>query len=212
MDKFEISVQRFDEFAEQFAVRFMNIDAYKIHFDYFCQRLSQPGLRIFELGCGPGNVTRYLKQQLPGAAITAIDLSPNMLEIARRHLPGVDFRIMDVREISTIGIRFGGIVCSFCLPFISHEDASGMIVACRDLLEPGGMLYISTMEGDAADAGYETTSFSGASKLYFNYFRQHELEKMLEKNGFAISYLKKQVYDEPGSIPLTDLIIIANKV
>ncbi|MBP7508998.1 MAG: hypothetical protein KA807_14390 [Prolixibacteraceae bacterium] len=51
MDKFEISVKRFDEFASEYAVRFMNIESYQKHFDEFTDMIenSQPKINVFIL-------------------------------------------------------------------------------------------------------------------------------------------------------------------
>ena len=46
---------------------------------------------IFDLGCGAGNVTQFLNQRWPDAAITGIDMSPEMLARARLEVPSIDF-------------------------------------------------------------------------------------------------------------------------
>ncbi|MFL6105983.1 MAG: methyltransferase domain-containing protein [Marmoricola sp.] len=55
---------------------------------------------VVDLGCGPGNMTRLLAQRWPSAAVTAIDTSAEMIEAARREVPGIDFRVEDVRTWS----------------------------------------------------------------------------------------------------------------
>src|SRR5438067_9228186 len=47
--------------------------------------------RVVDLGCGPGNSTGLLRARWPGAAITGIDSSAEMLEAARRDHPGIEF-------------------------------------------------------------------------------------------------------------------------
>lgn len=49
--------------------------------------------RVADLGCGPGTVTRILKQRFPGAEVTGIDSSAAMLAQAREHAPGCGFEI-----------------------------------------------------------------------------------------------------------------------
>ncbi len=51
---------------------------------------------VVDLGCGPGNVTRILKQRWPDAAITGIDGSPEMLAAARKEDPAIDWREADI--------------------------------------------------------------------------------------------------------------------
>lgn len=211
MDTFEISVKRFDEFASEYADRFMNIDSYRIHFDKFSDLIDNKKPNILELACGPANVTRYLKQRFPDSMIVAIDLAPRMIDIAKQAVNGVDFRVMDVRDIKSLDLKFDSVMCSFCLPFLSKSDTDKLISDCSDKLIKNGILYLSTMEGDESKAGFESTSFSGDSKVYFNYHMQQDLEKSLVNNGFSIDYNIRQDYYESDGSTTIDLIMIAKK-
>jgi len=211
MEPFEISIKRFDEYASEYAERFMNIDSYRKHFVRFCDLIENQQPKILELACGPGNVTRFLKQRFPASEIIAIDLAPRMIDIAKKMVRGVDFKIMDVREIKTLDLKFDSIMCSFCLPFLSQYDTKKLISDCSDKLIKNGILYISTMEGDESKAGFESTSFSGDSKVYFNYHKHQDLEKYLVDYGFSVDYnIRQDYYESDGSI-LIDLIMIAMK-
>ncbi|MDR2036711.1 MAG: class I SAM-dependent methyltransferase [Bacteroidales bacterium] len=211
MNTFEISVKRFDEFASEYAEKFMNIDLYRVHLDRFCDLTENKQPKILELGCGPGNVTGYLKQRFQNSEIIAIDLAPQMIDLAKNAVNGVDFRVMDVREIKNLNIRFDLIMCSFCLPFLSKEDAFQLIADCSERLEQKGLLYLSTMEGNESKAGFEPTCFSGDSEVYFNYHEQQCLEKALLENGFTIEYNIRQSFLEPNDDITIDLMMIAKK-
>lgn len=212
MENFDISVQRFDEFAAEYDERFMNIELYLDSTDAFLKFINNDRPKILELGCGPGNVTRLLKIRFPEAQITAIDLAPKMIEIARKHLPEVNFSVMDVRDISSIPEKFDAVMCSFCLPFLSKADSCKLIADCAEKLNSGGLLYISTMEGDETKAGFERTSFSGNSEIYFNYHSRVDLENSFAESGFEISHLKLQDYSEPDGHITTDMIFIGTKI
>ncbi len=211
MENFELSVQRFDQFAVEYAQRFMDLNAYSDSIDRFCDWIGNDHPQILELGCGPGNVTRLLKFRFPESAITAIDLAPQMIDIARKQLPEVDFRVMDVRDISCLDGTFDAVMCSFCLPFLSKSDTAKLIADCAGRLVPGGILYVSTMEGNEERAGFETTSFSGDAEIYFNYHRQTDLELAFVQSGFEIRQVKLQDYIEPDGSATTDMIFIAVK-
>jgi trans-aconitate methyltransferase len=211
MENFELSVHRFDQFAAEYARRFMNLNAYSDSIDRFCDWIGAEQPKILELGCGPGNVTRLLKLRFPESQITAIDLAPQMIEIASIHLPDVDFLVMDVRDISIIPVKFDAIMCSFCLPFLSKTDTFKLIADSACHLIPGGVFYVSTMEGNEERAGFETTSFSGDAEIYFNYHRQVDLEKAFVKSGLEIRQAKLQDYIEPDGSSTTDMIFIAIK-
>ena len=208
MDKFNLSVQRFDEFADAYAQRYMNLEAYADSIAAFCNLIRTDKPKILELGCGPGNVTKLLKIRFPEAPITAIDLAPNMIAIARQQLPDVDFRLMDVRDILSLPEKFDAVMCSFCLPFLSTKDAQKLITDCDDLLNPGGVLYLCTMEGNESDADFEATSFSGEAKIYFNYHSKEDLQHAFIDSGFEIRHLKLQDYHETDGQVTIDMIFI----
>ncbi|MBN1115752.1 MAG: class I SAM-dependent methyltransferase [Bacteroidales bacterium] len=104
MNTFEISVKRFDEFASEYAARFMNVDSYHEHFDKFCTLFECKNPSILELACGSGNVTKYIRQRFPDSDIIALDLAPGMIEIAKNTVAGVDFRVMNVGNLKSIDI------------------------------------------------------------------------------------------------------------
>jgi trans-aconitate 2-methyltransferase len=58
---------------------------------------DRPG-RVVDLGCGPGNLTALLAARWPDATVTGLDSSPEMIEVARRDVPGVGFDVADLRD------------------------------------------------------------------------------------------------------------------
>ena len=60
------------------------------------RRAPAAPLRIVDLGCGPGTSTRLLVERYPHAQITAVDISPFMLEVAARRAPGPEFVCADL--------------------------------------------------------------------------------------------------------------------
>ncbi len=55
---------------------------------------------VYDLGCGPGNITRLLAERWPAAGVTGVDSSPDMLEKARAEAPGVAFVQADLNHWS----------------------------------------------------------------------------------------------------------------
>jgi len=208
MNPFDISVKRFNEFAKEYDERFKNIESYLPSIDSFCNLTKPLRPRILELACGPGNVTRYVKQRFPDCEYIAIDLAPQMISIAKQNITGVEFRIMDVRNISSFDTKFDCIMCSFCLPFLSNTDTGKLIADCAGLINRNGVIYISTMEGEESNAGFEPTSFSGTSEIFFNYHQQENIENTLRNNGFLIHDIRRQAYYESDGRVTTDLIFL----
>ncbi|MDD2473292.1 MULTISPECIES: class I SAM-dependent methyltransferase [unclassified Methanoculleus] len=95
--------------------------------------------RVLELGCGTGILTAMIREECPGAEITGIDLSPEMLKkaAAKPELAEVRFLAQDLRDAWPEG-RYDAIVTSLCLHHVSKEER--VLVARRALraLSPGG--------------------------------------------------------------------------
>lgn len=97
------------------------------------------GLRICDLCCGQGRTTRRLADL--GAHVTGIDLSTNMLEIARRHERthprGIEYLNADARTLESIAdATFDGVVC-----FLALMDVADLAPTARSvsrILRPGG--------------------------------------------------------------------------
>ena len=52
--------------------------------------------RVLDVGCGPGNSTELLSRRFPHAGVSGVDASPEMIEVARKRLPGARFEVADV--------------------------------------------------------------------------------------------------------------------
>src|SRR6516225_3252703 len=96
--------------------------------------------RVLEIAAGTGVVTRQLRDLLPaGAHLTATDLNPPMLEIARakfRPDEQVDFRPADATTLPFPDCSFDAVVCQFGVMFFPDKDKSYREV--HRVLAPGG--------------------------------------------------------------------------
>jgi cyclopropane fatty-acyl-phospholipid synthase-like methyltransferase len=211
MDKLAATISTYNNCAVAFQDKFMEMELYHNSYNHFCDRVKTENPRILEIACGPGNITRYLLSKRPDFNIVALDLAVNMVELAKKNNPAVDCRIMDCRDILSLDEKFDAIVCGFCMPYLSNEECSKLIADMSQLLNPGGTMYFSTMEGDDSRSGFETTSFSGENQVYVYYHQSEFLQSQLEKCGFKNIELIVQEYPEPDGTFTNDLIFIATK-
>jgi 2-polyprenyl-3-methyl-5-hydroxy-6-metoxy-1,4-benzoquinol methylase len=100
----------------------------------------KPGMTVLELGCGTGSFTRELARS--GADVVAIDVSPELLEIARTNssAPNVRYQIQNAYALSYSQGVFDSVVGSSVLHHLEIEEA------LRDVyrvLKPGGTIYFT---------------------------------------------------------------------
>lgn len=212
MDKFTITLEAYNIVAKQYKEKFTDFTLYHPTYDLFCNLISKNCAVILDVGCGPGLVTKYLLQQRADFKILAIDVSTAMIELAKQECQEVDFRVMDCREITTINKNFDGVMCAFCLPYLTKDDIEKLLREISSMLNANGILYLSTMEGDEEKSGYETTSFSGENKLYIHYHEEDFLINCLTSNNFNITHIEKLQYPEKDGTFSTDIVILAQKI
>lgn len=92
---------------------------------------------IIDVGCGPGNSTELLARAFPDAEIIGIDASPEMVACATERLPGIEFEVMDARDIHD---GFDLVFSSSCIQWIPDHDT--LIPRLMDSLESGGTLAV----------------------------------------------------------------------
>ncbi|MBK9016952.1 MAG: class I SAM-dependent methyltransferase [Saprospiraceae bacterium] len=200
-----------DNLAAVYQDKFMDMELYNDTYNAFIQLLEKPKSQIFEIGCGPGNITRYLLTKRPDFQITGIDMAPNMVELAKKNNPTAQFMVMDCREIDSLdNHHYDAIVCGFCLPYLSKEETAKLIRDSAALLNDGGLFYCSAIEDDYEKSGYETSS-DGRFKIYVYYHEADFLEASLKESGFELVDVKRKIYPKPGGVIATHLILIARK-
>ena len=202
-------IRIFDGAAEAYAEHFMDFQLYHKVLDLLCAFLPAGEIRVAELACGPGNISRYLLKQRPEIKLMGSDLAPAMLKIAELQNPGAEFSTLDMRDVAKLPAEFEGIICGFGLPYISREESITLIRDSAAKLKDGGVLYLSTMEGNYSDSAVKQGS-SGQSMMQY----LHEAEYLLtalEENRLDLVHMERLPFPEKDGSITTDLILIAKK-
>jgi SAM-dependent methyltransferase len=106
--------------------------------------------RVLDVGCGPaGHVTRYLADL--GVDAAGADLSPGVIEVARRYQPGLRFEVADMRALPAANGSLGGIVAFYSVIHLPAGQVPVALAEFRRALAPGGALLIA-MHGGAGVA------------------------------------------------------------
>jgi trans-aconitate 2-methyltransferase len=96
--------------------------------------------RAVDIGCGPGNSTELLVARFPGAVVTGLDSSPDMIAAARRRLPEIDFALADLAVWDGAGGPYDVILANAVLQWV--PDHAALMPRLLAALAPGGALAV----------------------------------------------------------------------
>lgn len=207
MDKTKVAVEVFNKRANQYQEKFMDVSLYNDTFDLFCDKITKENASVLELACGPGNITKYLLNKRPDLKILGTDLAPNMLELAKINNPAAEFKLMDCRDIATINKKYDAIMCGFCFPYLSKEEAVKLIHDASEILEPKSLIYISTMEDDYHKSGIRRGSYG--DEIYIHFHQADYLADALFENNFKLIEIQRKDFPNPDGTITIDLVLIA---
>jgi ubiquinone/menaquinone biosynthesis C-methylase UbiE len=137
----------FDRHAQSYDKLVGANPGYHEHLRMSTQRMGLPnrgaGLRLLDLGCGTGASTAALLDAAPGADITAVDASAEMLAQARRKVWPERVRFVHGDATQLTGLvrgPFDGILAAYLVRNLAEPDAA--LRQFHDLLRPGAPLAL----------------------------------------------------------------------
>lgn len=208
MDKYQETFITWNNLASLYEDKFMDLDLYNDSYDFICRAIRKEQAKILDIGCGPGNITKYLINKRPDFDILGIDIAPNMIELARKNNPTASFAIMDSRRIDEINTKFDGIVGGFCLPYLSKEESDKLIENSYYLLNDDGLIYLSFVEGDPQKSDFKVGS---GGRVFFYYHNLEGIKEKLSKTNFVEIETFKLKFEKSESEFDIHTIIIAKK-
>jgi ubiquinone/menaquinone biosynthesis C-methylase UbiE len=210
MDNSHRAAEIFNKYASEYNEKFKDVSMYHQSFDVFCDAIQKQNAEVLELACGPGNITKYLLHKRHDLKILGTDLAPRMLELAQAINPTSQFQLLDSREILKLGKSFDAIMCGFCLPYLTKEEAIQLIADASQVLNENGVIYISTMEYDNANSGLRAGS--KGDLIFMNFHEEQYLSNSLKQCGFEMLFLQRKQYPASDGSQTTDLLIVAKKL
>jgi len=164
---------------------------------YIAAHAALRGSRVLDVGCGGGLLAEALTRE--GAAVTAIDLAPGMIEVARLHAAesglAIDYRTVEAETLRASGATFDVVTCMEMLEHVPQPGA--MVATLAALTAPGGALFVSTLNRNlrsflqAIVAGkYLLRLLPRGTHEYERFIRPAELARWARAAGLALLDLR----------------------
>lgn len=149
--------------------------------DRFADRLAGRGT-VWDLGCGPGHVARYLFER--GVTVAGLDLSAALVAWARKLHPGISFEQGDFRRLPAADHDGAGIVAFYSILHLDRRVVTPTLVEWRRAIKPGGWLLLAAHIGD--EVRHLDDWWGHKVDLDFTFFQVSELVGYLEAGGWRI--------------------------
>lgn len=205
MDAARETYETWNKIAGLYEEKFMALDLYNQSYDLFCSHINKDNAAVLEIGCGPGNICKYLLQKRPDLKILGTDFAPDMIALAAKNNPQAEFKVLDTRQIKSLDRKFDAIISGFCLPYLNAEEVQSLITDLKEILELKGVLYLSFVPGDPRQSGFQTGS--NGDRVYFYYHTQQMLLDLMQTNGFRVLNKLTVDYTKQSSKETHNIII-----
>jgi hypothetical protein len=181
-------------FAEEYAELFRDELAAKIWdralLSGFAELVRTAPGPVVEVGSGPGSVTAYLHGL--GLDVTGIDLSPEMVAVARREHPQVRFEVGSLTDLALPDASLAGLVAWYSVINVPDEALPAVFAGFRRVLAPGAPLALAFQAGDETLVRRDIT---------FHRRRPEAVAALLAEAGLAlVSQTLRQPAEQPGLV------------
>lgn len=202
MDKSRQAVSVYNQIADMYDNEY-GISSY---IDDFLDLVNKNG-KILDVGCGPGKDSHYIVSK--GFDVVGIDLSEEMIKIAKKNFPEIDFRVMDMRRMHFENESFDGVFVAFSLIHLPKKEVLSTLNKLHGVLKKEGIVYVAVQEGESKEI-FLTEPLKPHEKIFLNLFSTEEIKSLVKKAGFFIIAEHKRK-PEKNEFQYNKLFILAGK-
>ena len=125
--------------------------------DVLAELEQEPFADLLDCGCGTAPMLELLKKKYPDRHYTGIDLTPEMIAVAKaKGMPGVELVVGDCEKLPFPDGSFDAVIC--CQSFHHYPNVQDFFQSVSRVLRPGGRLILRDM-----------TAKTGAMRWFFNH-------------------------------------------
>jgi ubiquinone/menaquinone biosynthesis C-methylase UbiE len=176
----------YDSVAERYAEHlFHELDGKPLDrhlLNRFAEAITKGGA-VADVGCGPGQVARYLHGR--GVNVFGVDISPAMIRTASRLSPGIDFRVGDMHALEIPDASLAGIVAFYSIVHFTSDEVPVAMRECHRVLAPGAPILLAFHIG--SETVHLDDMWGAPVSLDFRFHRVSDVTSALREAGFAVS-------------------------
>ena len=137
---------------------------------------------VCDMGCGPGQIARYLRDA--GAKVFGLDLSPRMVDEARRLNPDISFRVGNMMALDLPDASLAGIAAFYAIVNVPKQSLPTVFREIERVLKPAGLLLLTFHIGD--EILEEKELWGRPISMNFFFYPPAAIRRLMEDAGFAI--------------------------
>ena len=178
-------------------------DINPLRLSYISERVNLSAKRVLDVGCGGGILSESMAEL--GARVTGIDMGEAPLSVARLHQHesnlDIDYQQRTIESMSDTGIELFDVIT--CLEMLEHvPDPGSVICACKKLLQPGGHLFLSTINRNPKSylfavigAEYVLGLLPRGTHDYSKFLKPSEIAGWLREHGLNLQDITGMTYN-----------------
>lgn len=177
------------------------------HIDEFLELLPKLWI-VLDWWCWWGIDSNYMT--LKEFNVIGVDISKEMINIAKDKFPTIDFRINDFKSLSFEDNTFDWILLSYSLIHTPKKDIVNILKKFRRILKKWWIMFIAVQSWKSEEV-YIDAPYKPEEKIFINVYSENEIIEILEKNNFSVlkKYTRKPKNNE---LNFTKLYLILKKI
>lgn len=172
--------------------------------DDFAERCLKAQLGpVADVGCGPGRISAHLATQ--GLDVFGLDLSPGMVDVARRRHPHLCFDVATMEDLNIPDAALGGLLVWYSLIHTAPGRLPTVVDEFARALKPGAWLLMAFQTGEGQRVERSRAYGHTVPMTNYRHAPQH-LIAVLQAEGFDVHTQLQRSADGAETTPQTVLL------